>query len=96
MQNVPYSLYVASKDFLQKCQQEDDRDVRHLGRYLTFSYTCPGCGPKLVDLTPDYPYCGANSVWTCSICYEVMILNNEIPVNGIPKKCMTTRIRESS
>lgn len=91
------SLYMLSEEyrkFVAKCAAEDDRDVRHLGRHLTFSYTCPNCGPSLVSLTPDYPYCGANNDWTCSRCAAVMRLNSPVPVEGIPKACTFTAIRK--
>jgi hypothetical protein len=96
MQNVPYSLFVAADDFMERCAAEDDRDIRHLGRRLTFAYTCPNCGPRLVTLGPEYPYCGANCSWTCAHCAAVMTLVSPAPVEGTPKKCMTTIIRNSS
>ena len=92
-QNVPYSLFVAAPDFLIKCKQESDNDVRHLGRDLWFEYLCPNCGTRFVHLTPDYPYVGANNVWTCDSCYAVMNLCDPEPCAGIPKKCTNTHIR---
>jgi hypothetical protein len=91
-----YSTPAEIARFIAQCEAEGENDVRHLGRYLTFSYSCPNCGPnQLVDLTPDYPYCGPNSVWTCKRCASVMRLDSPIPVKGTPKACMTTLIRSS-
>lgn len=73
------------KSYIETCMAEDDRDPRHLGRYLTFKYDCPKCGERFVSLTPDYPYTGANSVWTCDRCYSVMKLISPKPVQGNPK-----------
>jgi ribosomal protein L37AE/L43A len=94
-QNVPYDLYgAAPADFLVKCGAETDRDVRHLGRYLTFAYTCPNCGPRHVELSPDFPYSGPNSTWTCSHCAGVMHLDSVVPVVGTPKSVtLTSKIR---
>jgi ribosomal protein L37AE/L43A len=96
-QNVPYSLYAAAPDFLARCEAETDGDVRHLGRYLSFAYTCPNCGPRVVDLTPEFPYSGPNSTWTCSHCAAVMRLDSVQPIKGIPKAVtLTSLIRESA
>ncbi len=92
--NNPYSLFVAPPDHEKKCSEEDNRDIRHLGRYLTFEYTCPNCGIRQVELPPDYPYCGPNNTWPCSHCAAVMRLNSAIPLSGIPKSCMSTILRE--
>lgn len=79
------SLYSWNSEFLAKCRNEGDRDPRHLGRYLTYAYECPRCGRKEITLTPDYPYCGPNSTWTCSACACVMTLSSTVPVRGKPK-----------
>lgn len=86
-QNVPYSLYVAPPNFMQKCESESDNDVRHLGRHLTYGYTCKNCGPQKVHFSPDYPYAGPNSHWTCEHCYSVMKLDSVVPLSGNTKKC---------
>jgi ribosomal protein L37AE/L43A len=95
---MPSGLYAGgnSPSFVDECAAESDSDVRHIGRYLSFAYECFNCGTQIVELTPDYPYCGANSTWTCKHCAAVMRLKSPIPIKGTPKKCMTTIIRSSS
>lgn len=95
-QNVPYSLFVSSPDFLRRCMEEDEGDVRHLGRYLTFIYNCPNCGPREVALTPDYPYVGPNTTWPCSHCAAVMRLQSVQPVKGVPKRVTLDSIIRAS
>ena len=95
-QNNPLTLFVADPDFFDRCAAEGDHDIRHLGRDLWFEYLCPNCGPKIVHLPPDYPYCGANVTWTCDHCAAVMRLRSSEPVRGVPKACMTTFIRSCS
>jgi len=95
-QNVPYSLYNSSPDFYFKCRSEDDRDARHLGRFLTFEYDCPNCGKKEVTLPPDYPYTGASTTWTCSKCAAVMSLVTPIPLRGDPKSITLESLKRNS
>lgn len=95
-QNNPYSLYTAPKDFKECCEEEGENDIRHLGRWLWFEYFCKNCGTKYVLLSPDYPYCGANSTWTCDSCAAVMQLCDINPIAGKPKKCTITQIRSSN
>jgi ribosomal protein L37AE/L43A len=89
----PNLLTVLPRGWVEQCAAEEDADIRHIGRYLTFRYACPKCGPQLVQLTPDYPYCGPNSVWTCSHCASVMKLESTTPFTGTAKNCDTTAIR---
>jgi hypothetical protein len=91
----PNNLLVLPEGWVEGCAAESDDDVRHIGRYLIFRYLCKRCGPQLVQLTPDYPYCGPNSVWTCCHCYSVMRLESQEPVVGVPKKGSTTVVRSS-
>ncbi len=44
-QNVPYSLYVAAPGFFKRCMEENDTDVRHLGRFLWFGISAKSAGP---------------------------------------------------
>jgi ribosomal protein L37AE/L43A len=84
--NNPYSLYVSNSDHIRKCAEEDDNDVRHLGRHLWFEYFCENCGTKAVYFSPDYPYVEPNSIWTCDTCAASMLLCSYEPLLGEPKK----------
>jgi hypothetical protein len=88
------SLYVPDKDFEERCRKEGTLDVRHLGTRLIYSYQCSVHGEQFICYEPDYPYCGPNSVATCNICGDSMLLNSVVPAIGKPFKFWTTRFLE--
>jgi len=90
------SLYVPDLDAEEKARAEGPNDVRHLGRYLIYLYTCLNCGPCHVAYDPDYPYCGPNSIWTCCHCAAVMRLQDPSPVIGTSRLNQSTVVRGST
>lgn len=82
----PYISIEAKIALIQKCMQEGENDVRHLGRYLWYEYFCSTCGTKGVLFTPDYPYCMPAREWICDHCYKMMTICSYEPILGIPKK----------